>query len=230
MPSRSASRRVGASWSPEMMARCLIPRARSPATISVTSGRTAACNSMAPPRPSSTATSTIVLPSAWASARAAVTSSGTAMPSISMKRRLPTRIVRPSIATVMPKPTFSSLSPMAGSSMPRSAASWRIASAIGWWNRCSAAAAKRRISGSDHDSQAWMQPTSGRSRVSVPVLSKSTVSTSFMRSSARPSLMRMPLLAHSASELSIASGAAMRMPVPRSQLTIATAPAGPIAA
>ena len=70
----------------------------------------------------------------------------------------------------------------------------------------------------------------GRSRVSVPVLSKRTVSTSFMSSSARPSLTRMPLCAHSASDESIASGAAMRMPVPKSLLRIATAPPGPIVA
>ena len=77
---------------------------------------------------------------------------------------------------------------------------------------------------------AMMRPTSGRSRVSVPVLSKRTVSTSFISSSARPSLTRMPLLAHRASELSMASGAAMRMPVPKSLLSTATAPAGPIVA
>ena len=74
------------------------------------------------------------------------------------------------------------------------------------------------------------RPTSGRSRVSVPVLSKRTVSTSFISSSARPSLTRTPLLAQRASELSIASGAAIRMPVPKSLLSTATAPAGPIVA
>ena len=74
---------------------------------------------------------------------------------------------------------------------------------------------------------AIIRPTSGRSRVSVPVLSKRTVSTSFISSSARPSLTRMPLLAQSASELSMASGAAIRMPVPKSLLSTATAPPGP---
>ena len=63
-----------------------------------------------------------------------------------------------------------------------------------------------------------------------PVLSKRTVSISFISSSARPSLTRMPLLAQRASELSIASGAAMRMPVPKSLLSTATAPSGPIVA
>ena len=40
----------------------------------------------------------------------------------------------------------------------------------------------------------------------------------------------MPLLAHRVSELSMASGTAMRMPVPRSLLSTATAPMGPIMA
>ena len=74
------------------------------------------------------------------------------------------------------------------------------------------------------------RPTSGRSRVSVPVLSKRTVSIWFIISRARPSLTRMPLLAHRVSELSMASGTAMRMPVPRSLLSTATAPMGPIMA
>ena len=63
MPSDSASFLVGASWSPEMIAMCLIPRLRSPAMISFTSGRTAACSSIAPPSWSSTPTMTIVYPS-----------------------------------------------------------------------------------------------------------------------------------------------------------------------
>ena len=65
-------------------------------------------------------------------------------------------------------------------------------------------------------SEAMIRPTSGRSRVRMAALSKTTVSISFIRSSARPSLTRDPLSAQRASELSIASGAAMRMPVPRS--------------
>ena len=71
-------------------------------------------------------------------------------------------------------------------------------------------------------------PTSGRSRVSVPVLSNRTVSTLRINSSARPSLTRIPCCAHSVSDVSMASGAAMRMPVPRSQLRMATALSGPI--
>ena len=64
----------------------------------------------------------------------------------------------------------------------------------------------------------------------MPVLSNKTVSTSFISSRARPSLTRIPLLAQRASEESMARGAAMRMPVPKSLLSTATAPAGPIAA
>ncbi len=56
----------------------------------------------------------------------------------------------------------------------------------------------------------------------MPVLSNNTVSTSFINSSARPSLTRIPLLAQSASEESMAKGAAMRMPVPKSLLRTAT--------
>ena len=40
----------------------------------------------------------------------------------------------------------------------------------------------------------------------------------------------MPLLAQSESELSIARGAAIRMPVPKSLLSTATAPKGPMVA
>src|SRR5262245_11372431 len=71
-------------------------------------------------------------------------------------------------------------------------------------------------------------PTSGRSRVSVPVLSKSTVSISQSRSSARPSFTSTPRCEHSASVDSIASRAAVRMPVPISLLSTAAAPCGPI--
>ena len=74
---------------------------------------------------------------------------------------------------------------------------------------------------------AMIRPTSGRSRVRVPVLSKRTVSISFISSRARPSLTRMPLLAQRASDESIARGAAIRMPVPKSELSTATAPNGP---
>src|SRR5208337_1513519 len=55
MPSVSASFLVGASWSPEMIAMCLIPRLRRPAMMSFTSGRTAAWSSIAPPSRSSDA-------------------------------------------------------------------------------------------------------------------------------------------------------------------------------
>src|SRR5271169_1663619 len=66
---------------------------------------------------------------------------------------------------------------------------------------------------------AMICPTSGRSRVSVPVLSNRTVSISQSRSSARPSFTNTPRCAHSASVESTASGAAIRMPAPLAMLS-----------
>ncbi len=102
MPRLSASLRVGASWSPEMIAMCLIPRFRSPSMIERTSGRTDAWSSMAPPRASLTATMTSVLPSRCAASSAAWTSAGIAIFSRSMNRALPTRMAWPSTWTVIP--------------------------------------------------------------------------------------------------------------------------------
>ncbi len=196
-----------------------------------TSGRTAARSSIAPPIRPSTATRTIVWPSRCASSRPARISAGSSIPSDSMNRLLPTRTAVPQDADgdAVADLVLRVVGRQQGR-RPSSSALWRMARAIGWWNFRSAAAAKARIRCGSQPRAAMIRPTSGCSRVSVPVLSKRTVSTWFIISRARPSLTRMPLLAHRVSELSIARGAAMRMPVPRSLLSTATAPMGPIVA
>ena len=101
-PQDSASLRVGASWSPEMIAMCLIPRFRRPSMIARTSGRTAACSSMAPPSSSSTPTITSVLPSRWASSRASCDLGRDRDVLQVHEPALPTRMAWPSTWTVIP--------------------------------------------------------------------------------------------------------------------------------
>ena len=98
MPSDSASFRVGASWSPEMIAMCLMPRSRSPLTIVADLGPDrrlqldGAANLVVDadhhhrvPFAMGLVQRLSHLARSWAS------------PSSSMNRLLPTRIVRPSI-------------------------------------------------------------------------------------------------------------------------------------
>ena len=82
---------------------CLIPRLRSPSMIVATSGRTDACSSIAPPELVVDADHHHRMPFAVRFVQCGLDHFRViAIPSISMNRLLPTRMVCPSTWTVMP--------------------------------------------------------------------------------------------------------------------------------
>ena len=98
----------------------------------------------------------------------------------------------PSTVASTPRPAIARKSDAVGRGAPLSCAAWTIARASGCSLSASTAAA-RASSSSSATSTAARSVTTCSPRVSVPVLSKSTVSTRRIRSSASRSLTRIPL-------------------------------------
>ena len=145
------------------------------------------------------------------------------MPRRSMSVRLPSS-TRPSVANAsMPCPGTVLNSPIGGSASPRSLARVTIASPSGCSEPCSAAAASARTSSSVAVPIATTSVTAGRPRVSVPVLSKTTVFTLCRSSSAAALLMSTPTSAPRPVPTMIAVGVAS--PIAQGQAITSTATA-----
>ncbi len=114
----------------------------------------------------------------------------------------------PSLSARTPRPLMASNSATAGRESPRSSADLRIPLAMVCSESPSIAAAMARALSWSQPSTVAIPTTPNSPLVSVPVLSKITVSISRACSSARRSRTRMPLLAPMAVEIATTSGMA----------------------
>src|SRR6266850_1882969 len=159
------------------------PASRSAATVAAASGFSTSATATRPSARPAKATYTTVLPdSASAAARGA--SASTSMPRASISARLPSS-TRPSGAMAStPWPGIVTNPATGGNASPSALACSTTAAPIGCSEPCSAAAASASTSLAGVPSSATTSVTAGRPTVSVPVLSKTTVSTRCRVSSA----------------------------------------------
>src|SRR5215208_174540 len=167
------------------------PIRRSRSTASLDSSRTTSATATRPATSPSTATNIGVFPEAVnSSKRDARPSSGT--PDSSMSLRLPTTTVFPQTVARTPCPVRASKVSGSGTSRPRSIAPATIASPRGCSLRRSAATATTRSSSPERPSKGITSVRRGSPRVSVPVLSSTTVVSLWASSRASPPLTRIP--------------------------------------
>src|SRR5215204_22061 len=160
-------------------------------TASLDSSRTTSATATRPATSPSTATNICVFPEAVSSSkRDARPASET--PDSSMSLRLPTSTVFPETVARTPRPVGASKASGSGTSRPRSFAPATIASPRGCSLRRSAAAATARSSSLERPFNGITSVRRGSPRVSVPVLSSTTVVSLWASSRASPPLTRIP--------------------------------------
>ncbi len=168
------------------------PRARSSATARALVGRTASATSRTARAEPSQPTATAVRPAASAARLASASSAGRGCAHSVSRASRPATTAWPSTTPWTPRPgRFSKFS--TGGRVPRrSAAAVATAVAMGCSEACSRAPARRRASSSVVPWAAWTASRVIRPVVTVPVLSRTTVSTRRVFSRTSGPLMRMP--------------------------------------
>ena len=180
----------------------------SAATASRAWGFSVSAQATRPASAPSTATSIAVLPSdssAWSRPSSPAVSS----PRRAMSRRVPSRIFRPRQSASTPWPGMAWKESGRATSRPRSRAARTMASPSGCSEATSATAAQRSTSSGGNPSEGRTSVTDGSPRVSVPVLSRTTVSIFVAASMASAPLNSTPCSAPLPVPAIIALGVAM---------------------
>ncbi len=191
MPTSAATERATAALSP-VSSTGVRPRARSRRIASALVGLTASATTSTARASPSQATATAVCPASSAAALASARVAGSSMAHSVRSEVRPTRTAWPSTTPWTPRPGTFAKSSGVGSPPVRSSAAAATARAMGCSEECSRAPARRSASVSDTPSARWTAVRVIAPVVTVPVLSRTTVSTRRVVSSTSGPLIRMP--------------------------------------
>ena len=180
----------------------------SAAIASAASGLSVSATAMTPASPALAPTSIAVLPSLSRRVMCACAAE-TSIPSRWNRRRLPSSTALPSTVPRIPWPGIASKPSTFGNPSSRCLAALTIASPSGCSEPTSTAAASRSTSASPRFPSGTISVTFGSPRVSVPVLSNTTVVNLRARSSTSPPRMRIPASAPLPTPTMSAAGVAM---------------------